>query len=554
MRLPNDEGTDPIQAGLWNERKTMINMNKIQLIAGMGVILLAIFTGCELTNSPPIIQEVNFEQDPALTGSVQTVTAVVEDPEEDLFVITWTVTAGILDKTQGESVRWTAPDEIQDVTFKIEADDRKINGKDSTNRTISVVNNAPVISDFSSSSPFVLLGNSIELSCTAEDPDGEDITYKFISHSDVGTFIHADPTANTATWEAPSYDVVSFSRSYNLIVEVEDVQGYFSQDTLAILVYSESGTAWVVDSGHKTVSKYTSSGDYILTSPHSFTEPVAVAGNTDEFYGAYVADKGTGEVVRIDRLGVSTDSFTDMPNVVDLDIHRASRTLWAICQGNKSLTVYDINPPGQLLKKIYGLIQPNSILINQTSGDVWIADGGHQGIIQLGVPRDANALPDTIAAGSAFLFTNATIGNHFNNPQGLSLLDGLGATLYITDAGHGDVEKLIYISGAYTRTDSIGGFAAPPTQVSVTTEALIWVISTGGSVVHVPVGATSGASPFAVLDYDWVNPHVMTADRVNGDIWIGDNGTHQVVKVVSPDSVAFKISGFDFIEDILVNK
>lgn len=550
MRLSNDEGTGSHHAGSYNGQQTMKKHNKIRLSAGMGAILMVLFIGCELTNSPPIIQDVIFEQDPALTGSVQTITAVVEDPEEDLFVVTWTVTAGTLDKTQGESVRWTAPNEIQDVTFKIEADDRKLNGKDSTNRTISVVNNAPTISEYTSSAPFVLLGNSIELSCTAEDADGEDITYEFISQSNVGTFIHADPTANTATWLAPPADVVSFSRSYNLIVKVADIQGYFSQDTLSILVYSESGTVWVVDSGHKTVSKYTSSGDYILTSSHSFTEPVAVAGSTEQFYGAYVADKGTGEVVRIDRLGVSTDAFTDMPNVVDLDIHKESSTLWAVCQGDSSLTVYDINPPARLLKKIYGLKRPSGILINQISRDVWIADGGHQGVIQLRM----TGLPDTIDSGTATFFTNATIGNHFNSPQGLSLLDGIGATLYIADAGHRDVERLIYSSAAdaYTRTDSIGGFSSP-TQVSVTTEGLIWVMNTDGSVVHVPV-ATPTITPFSVLDYGWVNPHVMTANRVNGDIWIGDNGTHQVAKIVSPDSLAFVISGFDFIEDILVNK
>jgi len=46
----------------------------------------------------------------------------------------------------------------------------------------------------------------------------------------------------------------------------------------------------------------------------------------------------------------------------------------------------------------------------------------------------------------------------------------------------------------------------------------------------------------------------MAVDQVTGNVWIGDNGRHQVVEISSADLVSVTISGFSFVEDIVINK
>ncbi|GAI07905.1 unnamed protein product, partial [marine sediment metagenome] len=273
--------------------------------AAAGALLLAILA-CELANYPPTI-EINVQDPTPLTGSTQTLTATVEDLDEDVVQVTWSATAGRFSKTRGTEVEWTAPDSIPTVPYPVVvtavADDRKVRGLDSTQTTLMVSNDAPVITKFYSSSLFVYWGNLITLTCSAYDPDGEDITYRFFEFGKPeGTFNHVSPEANTATWEAPETPKAkssALSREYKLLATVEDAHGYTSTDTLEILVFSEYGTIWIVDSDRGTVSKFTPRGDKVLTSPHSFMKPVAVAFHSTHAPSYFVADHDAGEIVKL---------------------------------------------------------------------------------------------------------------------------------------------------------------------------------------------------------------------------------------------------------------
>jgi glucose/arabinose dehydrogenase len=83
----------------------------------------------------------------------------------------------------------------------------------------------------------------------------------------------------------------------------------------------------------------------------------------------------------------------------------------------------------------------------------------------------------------------------------------------------------------------------------------VWVLNTHGNIQYLEESNINLSDPwFPVSSYAFNNPNSMAVDEVTGEIWIGDNGNHQVVKVLSPDSLAVVISGVDFIADIVVNR
>ncbi len=526
-------------------------ISPILVVVALGTMLFT--ASCELNNNPPTIS-IEVENDRPLTGSTQTFSAVADDPDENAVVrISWRVTAGTLASTKGEEVRWTAPFALGDVVVTAIADDGIPNGVDSTRRTITVVNSAPEISSFKSTPSYTLMGGTIELECVAEEPDGEVLTYTFASQADAGIFAPKSPEDNIALWTAPLATDLAFSRTYNIYLQVSDEQGYFSTDTLEVLVYTEAGTIWVVDSDQATVTKYTDLGHLVLTSDHNFKRPRAVANNITQDYGCYVADYSAGVVVRLDAEGSMMDVYVDLPNAVDLAIHEQTKTLWVLVEGDSSLVVYKTREPTLRVHQVFGFIEPRTITINQRSGAVWIGDVGNNSVVQL------NAIttpPDTISAANTTIFSDALGNADFNAPSGLGTLNRTDAVLYVADLNHGEVERFTISAGNYSRGTAVGGtngFFSKPSRVAPNIKGEVWVLNSDGN-IHYFLESNINVDPFPIFSYSFSNPHSMAADGVTGEVWIGDNGTHQVVKVLSPDSLAVVISGVDFVSDIVVNR
>jgi hypothetical protein len=511
---------------------------------------LLVFLGCDFVNNPPII-DISVEDDTPLTGSTQTFTAIATDPDEDELRIKWRATAGDFSKTTGETVNWTAPLDIQQVFVTAIADDRKSGGVDSAQITLSVVNSAPLITDYTSSTSYINLGNSVNLTCNAFDEDGEDIIYSFFtSPIGVGTMDHVAPEANSATWLAP--DDPNLARIYDVIVKVSDVQGYFSSDTLEILVFSEYGTIWIVDSVHRLATKYTSRGEKILEASPTFQKPVAVANNILESFGCYIADHDAGQIIKLDEKGETEATFSNVPNVIDLVVHQTSSSLWAISVSDEDPRLTVINTfTESVISSVKGLRHPIAVTINQNRGDVWIADvGDGDRIIRINAEDFLSSPEDTLSTAFATVFE----GN-FNNPTSLAIQDSRSATLYIADMNDDEVERLLLneSTGSYFRSTPVA-FASgvKPAKVAVTTTGDVWVLSLDRTVQYFREDNTSQRT--SIFSYLFSDPHTVAPDYLTGNVWIGDNGTHQVLEVSSADSVGVEISGFAFIKDLVINK
>lgn len=536
-----------------NEKRQIKNIKRVFMAGLLAAILIG--TACEILNNPPSIS-ISVEDQTPLTGSRQTFTAVTEDLDEDPLRITWSVTSGTLSKDTGDDVQWTAPLDRGSVLVTAVVDDR-ISSTDTAFIILDVINDAPVINSLSATSNFVLLGNMIDITVIATDPNDEEMTYEFsTSPVGIGTF---QPTTepNRVTWIAPTNDSTPFSREYDIVARVTDDTDFFSTDTLSILVYSEHGTLWIADSWPPRVSKYTERGHFILNSSHNFTTPVAVANNIGEFYGVYVADNGADEVVKLDPLGERITSYPDLPAVIDIAIHRDSRTLWALTLGNASLVVINtLN--GEIVKTVIGFSQPEVIEINQNNGDVWISDFGKQIVVQFDandqtVDEIAQSLPDSITSANTTFFENI-----FDVPTAIAVanLPSANATVYIADRTQsgGELDRLVWNAGTqiYQAGSTIPGYDSP-TQLAVTLTGVVWVANETGVVKHFDE-IDNGLFPVTIFSYAFKNPSAMKADPITGAVWIGDSGTNEIINVIMPDSVDVVISGFGRIEDLVVNK
>ncbi|UCH11089.1 MAG: hypothetical protein JSU61_04145 [Fidelibacterota bacterium] len=338
-----------------------------------------------------------------------------------------------------------------------------------------------------------------------------------------------------------------------------DEIGQVPVDTTEIVVYSEYGSMWIVDSEKSRVSKYTAGGDKILSADHDFGKPVAVANHIDEYFGCYVADHDADEILKFDAKGELMTRFTGIPNVVDLAIHDGTGTLWAVSVSDDDprLTVINTFTESEIAT-VKGLQRPVTIVINQTRGDVWIADiGDTDRIVQIKVSEFLSDLSDTLSSS----FAETHDGNFdFDRPidPGLAILDAPEATLYFTDTNHNEVERLIFNNGTYDRGTPVSlETGVYPSKVEVSPAGDVWVLGLDGSIWTFDEESTSDRTPvseFNDVKECLANPRVMVADHTTGNVWIADNGTNLVFEITISDTVGVKIGGFEFVEDLVINK
>ena len=504
-----------------------------------------------------------FNKTTVSVGSTNLLKAITSDPDDDDSVtVTWTVSAGTLSSTLGDSVTWTAPTDTQTVTITAKATDQNDGGA-TKSIDVFVGNNNPVISGLDISSNRVLPGNTISINCEAADPENQSVIYSFYSIPVGGTFSHSDPESPTATWTAPADQNPSGyfqSQFYKIVAKVTDPLNYSSEDTMEVLVYSEFGSVWIIDSQKGTLEKRTNNGDLVFISSYQFQKPVAVANNIDESYGCYVADFDASAVIKFDEAGEEISTYSGITNVIDLAVHKDTRTIWALSIGDNSLTAIN-GYTDQVIKTIYGFNQPRSLTINQSSGELWVAETANNRIIKFKVSDSPSSLPDTINSSNVTIFPASPGSPIFNTPSQISLKNTNGSIVYVADKNDYQIEVFRYSNGAYSRNDPPVNllplspiFVQPVSITNIGWHALI--MNSDGSFVLFPENSIQNVLP-VTGNYNFDHPKAMIIDNRTSECWVGDNGTNQLVKLtLNPDytfTTQLKISGYLFIEDLVIN-
>lgn len=532
------------------------------------VFILAVFTlllmsGCEeyinkfkneKQNTRPVITLKAENTNPKI-NTTQTITAEIVDPDEDDEVtVTWTASAGVLSQSTGLSVQWTAPGDT--VTAHIVATARDLNDGVAHKEIILYVGNgAPVIASFTASAGNVVSGNSITLDCAATDPEGGNLTYQFYCLSGVGTITQEVPGAATATWISPAN--IGQGEYLDLVVKVTDTVNFVSTDTLQILVYSNYGSLWLVDSDYNTVAKYTSNGYKILTANQSFKKPVAVVSNIDELSGCFVADQAGNTVYKLDYNGEKLETYSNIPHVIDIALYQAARKLFALSYSNSTVTVID-ERTGAVEKTITGFYQPTSIEMNQWTGDVWVIEEGNNRIIQLNVGLGVSSLPDAIDS------TTVVFNAGFNAPHQACIHYIQEGTItnrvYVTDVFDNQIERFTFSDGLFERNNPVEVLSPGPSLIGVLPVNLvrmILVVHTNGLLEMIEEENTLMKYPLTG-NYTFIKPQVLAIDENTGECWVGDNGSNQLVKIKIKSNSSFtvlrKLDGFLSIKDISINK
>jgi streptogramin lyase len=524
------------------------------------IFLLLIVAGCSKvndseTNLSPVIA-IKISNTTPMIGSVQTLTAEVSDPNpEDSVTVSWEVTAGELSQTTGLEVNWTTPNDTTTVQIVAAASDGN-GGRTLAEMSVYVGNSPPEITAFRAGKSHIIAGNSITLTCTATDAEGGDLVYQFYDLSNEGHFEHESPQSDSVKWISPI--ITNQAAVYRLAASVADELGFTSCDTLEILVYTNYGSVWVVDSDHKTLSKYTANGIKVFTAAYQFNNPVSVITNIDESYGCFVADQGANQVLRFNADGENIAVFSNLPYVSDIAIHHASRKVWAISYGANSATVID-GVMGEVEKTITGFINPTSIEINQRTGDVWILEEGHNRVIQLNVSSGIGSLPDSLSGENVHIFRNGFNAPHrlcFHNIKTESLL----SQVYIADMYDDQVERISADGEDFQQLSPVNLLSPQPVLLGVVTLNLKDLVLTVNSFGRIEVFEAENTPRKSSLsgNYNFIKPVTMHIDERTNECWIGDTGTNQLVKIkINSDysfSVLRKISGFLAIKDLAVNR
>lgn len=524
----------------FNKREQMMLTKtlKLQIVLSVLITLFLVLLSCDqaILNSEPLVELV-FEPDTVLPGSTNILKAVVSDPDTDKVEITWTTTSGTLNRNTGTEVKWTAPDFYTDVFITVTAVDEH-DAETSVEKIVYVRNIKPFIQNFSADADIVLIGNRVKLSCEARDEEESKLTYNFISQNGKGTFSELDGKENTKTWNAPSNQ--EDAGDYNLIVKVSDSNGESDSDTLSVLVYSDYSSVWVVDSEKQTLEKFGKNGDKILTAEQELIKPISITNNTNEFYGCWVADYEAANIYKISAKGKTLSTIENIGRIRDIKIHKESNKMAALNVDSNYVAIINTYN-NRIVKKIKGFTEPKSLTVNQINGDVWICEPNIDQVVKFNI----NNPPDSVMASDKCTI----ITENLNNPVNVQIGYKTPTIIYIADKNDHEIERIDFATG--TRLSAVTGFFLPE-QIEVSSQQNVWIIDQNG-LYFFPEDNINDVQPSNMLaPTEFFDPHVIDIDD-NGNVWVGDNGSKKLIRI-NPVGQEISISGFQFINDIIVNK
>jgi hypothetical protein len=203
-------------------------MNKKRLLVIIVIVvvavLLAILFDTMLANHRPAITVLEAPERVIPSGICQIV-CTASDRDGDDLSYNWSASGGNISGT-GASINWTAPDSegFYDVTVMV-TDGRSTE----VMKQITIIvraNQQPIITSLVADAEWTLLGGTLQLMCTASDPDGDELSYEW---STTGGDISG--MGAVVNWTAPEEIGI-----YHITVVVKDGHGSSATDLLTISV------------------------------------------------------------------------------------------------------------------------------------------------------------------------------------------------------------------------------------------------------------------------------------------------------------------------------
>ena len=145
------------------------------------IIFLILSTACgggtEPSNTPPEIIALTISDSIVSLNETIDITCEAVDPDGDELTYSWEASSGVITGS-GSNVAWTAPavHGMCGITCTVFDND----DSDSLTIEIDVIdNNSPEIITLTASDSIVSINETIDISCEAVDPDGDELTYSW---------------------------------------------------------------------------------------------------------------------------------------------------------------------------------------------------------------------------------------------------------------------------------------------------------------------------------------------------------------------------------------
>jgi hypothetical protein len=196
----------------------------VTVVAVAAVLFLA--SSCTApANYQPIIASLEAEAEQVVAlGNLQ-VTCTASDPDGDELSYNWSASAGEVNG-DGDTAVWTAPASEGSYSVAVVVTDGH-GGEVKGYVTIAVrANNPPIIASLTASAEWTTRSGSIQVTCTASDPDGDELSYNWTA-----TAGNISGTGTLVNWIAPQ----AVGR-YNITVGVGDGHGSSATKTLLVSV------------------------------------------------------------------------------------------------------------------------------------------------------------------------------------------------------------------------------------------------------------------------------------------------------------------------------
>jgi len=194
------------------------------------VVAIVIACGCGPVNHSPVINSLEADKTLVLPSETVNIECNATSIAGGNLTYNWSASGGVMRaRASGESGGWTAPGETGNYTVTVNVTDEY--GNETTGSIIITVrtNSHPIITNLTVCEDWedwVGPSGNCQLECQAEDPDNDQLTYKW--EAEGGNITGEGSIAN---WTAPQQP-----GSYNITVLVEDIMGGMSTTSVTIAV------------------------------------------------------------------------------------------------------------------------------------------------------------------------------------------------------------------------------------------------------------------------------------------------------------------------------
>lgn len=192
------------------------------------VVAIVIACGCGPANNSPVINSLEADKTLVLPSGTVNIECNATSIAGGNLTYNWSASGGVMRaRASGESGGWTAPGEPGNYTVTVNVTDEY--GDETTGSIVITVrtNSHPIITNLTVCEDWedwVGPSGNCQLECQAEDPDNDQLTYKW--EAEGGNITGEGSIAN---WTAPQQP-----GSYNITVLVEDSMGGMSTASVTI--------------------------------------------------------------------------------------------------------------------------------------------------------------------------------------------------------------------------------------------------------------------------------------------------------------------------------